>query len=104
MPKKQKDDKSLYAWALARISLGLILLWAFFDKLIGLKIATLSGALLMLMMWSAVLPGENNPVLDDHIINIILLIGLLLANDRQKWGLRNWWVKQPLVKRYPVLE
>ena len=32
--------KALYALALARISLGLIFLWAFFDKLWGLGFAT----------------------------------------------------------------
>lgn len=32
--------KSLYALAIARIGLGYIFLWAFFDKLFGLKFAT----------------------------------------------------------------
>jgi len=39
MAEKAKD-KSLYALAVARISIGLILLWAFFDKLVGLGFTT----------------------------------------------------------------
>ena len=39
-----KQDKGLYAWALLRIGLGYIFLWAFFDKLFGLKFTTCKTA------------------------------------------------------------
>lgn len=71
---------------------------------IGIRIATVSGALLMLMMWSSMLLPENNPVIDEHIIYSIVLFGILSANKNQKWGLRNWWIKQPIVKRFPIIE
>lgn len=71
---------------------------------IGIRIATVSGVLLMLMMWSSMLLPENNPIIDDHIIYSIVLLGILSANKNQKWGLRNWWIKQPLVKRFPIIE
>lgn len=38
--KKHIADGSLYVWALLRLSLGFIFLWAFFDKLLGLGFAT----------------------------------------------------------------
>jgi thiosulfate dehydrogenase [quinone] large subunit len=46
MPAKTKQltDKSPIAWALLRISLGFIFLWAFFDKLFGLGFATCRDA------------------------------------------------------------
>lgn len=71
---------------------------------IGMKIATVSGVLLMLMMWSSMLLPENNPLIDEHIIYSLVLLGLMATNSQQKWGLRSWWIKQPLVKRYSVLE
>ncbi len=37
------NDTSSRAWALLRIVLGYIFLWAFFDKLFGLKYATCAG-------------------------------------------------------------
>ena len=176
--KQSRSDKSPYAWAALRISLGAVFLWAFADKLLGLgfatcrdagtnavttfcdkawigggsptsgflehatkgpfadfyqslagnglvdvlfmagllliglalvsgagvKIATAGGVVLMAMMWSAVLPPENNPVLDDHVVYALVLIGLNLSNGTQQWGLRGWWIKQSLVKRFSVLE
>lgn len=40
MAAKKKISTSAYVWALTRISLGAVFLWAFFDKLIGLGFAT----------------------------------------------------------------
>lgn len=40
----KNNDKGPYAWALLRIGLGYIFLWAFFDKLFGLKFATCKTA------------------------------------------------------------
>ncbi len=71
---------------------------------IGIRIATVSGVVLMLMMWSSALFPENNPLIDEHIMYIIVLLGILASNSNQKWGLRNWWVKQSIVKRLPILE
>lgn len=71
---------------------------------IGMRIATVSGVLLLMMMWSALILPENNPFIDDHIIYSIVLLGLLAANNNQVWGLRNWWRRQPIVKRLPILE
>ncbi len=173
-----QSDKLWYSIAFMRISLGLIFLWAFFDKLLGLgfatcrdaktdvvttmcskawveggsptegflkfaakgplqdfynnlagnavvdflfmagllliglalvagvasKIATLSGSLLLLMMWSAVLLPENNPLLDDHIVYIFALMAIMHSNDNQKLGLGGWWSQQKIVKDYPILK
>ena len=175
---KKKHTPADYLWGTTRISLGLIFLWAFFDKLFGLgfatcrnsetnavdvmcdsawleggspttgflkfategpfaefyqglagntfvdwlfmlgllgigvalvfgiamKIAAWTGALLMVMMWTAVLPPEHHPFLDDHIIYALVLLGLWQVNDRQTLGMRDAWRKTELVKKYPVLE
>jgi thiosulfate dehydrogenase [quinone] large subunit len=70
---------------------------------IGVRIATVSGMLLLLMMWSAVFPKDTNPIVDDHIINIVALFGILKANKNQVWGFGNWWKKQNIAKKYSVL-
>ena len=169
-------DKHQYVWALLRISLGLIFLWAFFDKTFGLGFTTCStetgiqvmcdsawlnggrptagflkfatagplaafyqsiagsafvewlfmlglfgigfslvsgmgvklagyfGALLMVLMWSATLPPEHHPFLDEHIIYALVLLGLAFAKAGRFWGLGRWWSKTKIVKKYPVLE
>lgn len=170
--------KGVYAWVLLRISLGLIFLWAFFDKLLGLgfstcrnaetgvveimcenawlsggsptfgflkfaakgpfalvynsmaestlvawlfmlgllfigitlvfgilmKLGTYSGALLMLLMWAALLPPEHHPFLDEHIIYVFILLTLNYIKAGQWFGLGKIWSKTNLVKKYPMLE
>lgn len=180
--KKKSSDKTAYVWAALRISIGLIFLWAFTDKLLGLgfatcrsvdpqsgvetveilceksvsgggsptegflkfgtqgpfqdfyqglagngfvdflfmaglgligaslvfgvgvKVAAISGILLLMMMWTAVLPGENNPLIDDHVVYSIALLGVMLANKNQVVGLGRWWQNQAIVKKYSFLE
>jgi thiosulfate dehydrogenase [quinone] large subunit len=71
---------------------------------IGMRIATVSGVLLMLMMWSSMLLPENNPIIDEHIIYSFALVGLLLANNNQKLGYGALWAKTSLVKKFPILK
>ena len=156
-----------YLLAYVRISLGLIFLWAFFDKLfglgfataagkswfdgvsptvgflkfgttgplapfykglagnvfvdwlfmigllgigfsliagIGVKIAGYSGALMMLLMWSALLPPKNHPFLDNHIIYLIVLLVIAKSNVGQILGLGKWWSQTNVVLKYKFLE
>ncbi len=83
---------------------GLLLIGLALVLGMGLKVAGYSGALLMLLMWSAALPPKNNPVLDDHIVYILVL--LLLANVKSgyTWGFGKWWSGTALVKKYKFLE
>lgn len=71
---------------------------------IGMRIAAGSGALLLIMMYTAVLPPDTNPVIDDHVIQAILLIGLAAANAGATLGLGGWWARTPLVRRLPWLK
>jgi thiosulfate dehydrogenase [quinone] large subunit len=67
---------------------------------IGVRIAAVSGAALMLLMWASALWPVNNPIIDDHIIYAILLICLAAAGAGQWLGLGRWWserVKSPVL-------
>ncbi len=153
-------------FGLARIGLGLIFLWAFFDKLLGLgyatkstqawitggsptvgfltnatkgpfidlyhglagnpivdwlfmlgllglgialifgigiKIAGYAGAILMLLLWSSVLPPSNNPILDEHIIYALLLLGFSTSNLGDSIGFGRQWSNTSLVQKYRFL-
>ena len=78
--------------------IGLALTFGF-----GIRLAAAAGALLYLLMWTVVLPPENNPVLDDHILAAITMVvlGLTLAGDT--WGVGKAWSKTRLVRRYSYL-
>lgn len=71
---------------------------------IGLKIASYSGALLMIMMWSSRLLPENNPLIDEHIIYALLFLVMPLANAGHFFGLGKWWSNTGLVKKFPFLQ
>ena len=71
---------------------------------IGMRIATYTGSLLLFFMWLAVFPPKTNPILDDHIIYILLLIGLYGAGAGDVLGFGKSWKKSSIVKQYPILQ
>ncbi len=71
---------------------------------IGITIAVYSGSLLLLLMWSARLPPEHNPLLDEHIIYILTLWILYKSGAENYFGFGKWWAKTKLVKKFPFLK
>lgn len=71
---------------------------------VGVRIAGYSGAVLMLLMWSAAFPPEHNPFLDEHLIYAGVLVGLATVRAGRFFGLGQSWKRTALVKRYPSLE
>ncbi|HSJ47180.1 MAG TPA: hypothetical protein VK923_21110 [Euzebyales bacterium] len=71
---------------------------------IGMRIAAVSGAIMLMLMWAAELPLENNPFMDDHIIYALVLGVLAIAAAGRTWGLGRAWEQLPLVQRYRFLE
>ena len=69
---------------------------------IGVRIAGYAGALLYLMMWTVVLPPENNPVLDDHIIGAAAMLVLVFTYAGDTWGFGKQWART-VADRAPVL-
>lgn len=70
---------------------------------VGVKIAAISGIVMMLMMYSALFPPENNPLIDEHIVYALVLFGIFKSADSPIWGLGQIWQKQNIVKKYPIL-
>jgi thiosulfate dehydrogenase [quinone] large subunit len=71
---------------------------------VGMRIAATSGAALLVAMWTAVLPPENNPFMDDHLIyaGVLVLLALTAAGDTL--GLGKYWSRLPIVQRLPWLK
>lgn len=67
---------------------------------IGMRIAGASGALLYVLMWSVVLPPENNPIVDEHILGALLVGALALLGAGRYAGLGAWWSNTALVKKF----
>ncbi|MFC4021534.1 hypothetical protein ACFOW4_26850 [Micromonospora sp. GCM10011542] len=66
---------------------------------VAMRLAAGGGALLTLMMWTAVLPPASNPFLDDHLIYAAVLIVLALLGAGRTLGLGAVWDRIPWVRR-----
>jgi thiosulfate dehydrogenase [quinone] large subunit len=70
---------------------------------IGMRIAAIAGTILLVLMWSASLPPQNDLFMDDHIIYSLVLLGLAVIGAGNTLGLGNWWSQTSLVRRFPWL-
>jgi thiosulfate dehydrogenase (quinone) large subunit len=71
---------------------------------IGMRIAAGTGALMLLMMWSAALWPDNNPFMDDHIVYALVLVLLALLGAGTTWGLGKQWESIPFVQKHGWLK
>ena len=44
-----------------------------------IKLGAIVGAMMMLLMWLATFPSENNPLVDDHIVYALVLLFLSMT-------------------------
>jgi thiosulfate dehydrogenase [quinone] large subunit len=70
---------------------------------IGMRIAAGGGAVLLVLMWSASLPPQDDIFMDNHLIYALVLIGLALVAAGNTFGLGRWWTQTSLVRRFPWL-
>lgn len=64
---------------------------------IGLRIAAVTGTILLLMIWATQIPLENNPFIDQHII--YALVVWTAAFGRREWSLADWWLGKKAVRK-----
>ena len=83
--------------------LGLLLIGTALILGVTRKLACYSAVLLLSLMWLAVVPPEHNPVIDEHIIYILALLGLVNSNLGNAFSLRKWWNSTRLAKKYKIL-
>ena len=84
--------------------LGLLFLGISLFLGIFMRLACCAGVVLMLLMWSSLLPPEHNPIVDEHIIYSLVMITLLKFEAGKFLGLGVKWSKSWLVRKYRFLE
>jgi thiosulfate dehydrogenase [quinone] large subunit len=92
------------AWADWLFMLGLAGIGIALIAGIGLRIAAIAGSFLLVAMWTAVLPPENNPFMDDHLVYAGVLVLLALAAAGDTLGFGRQWSRLPIVQRLPWLK
>ncbi len=50
---------------------------------IGVRYGSFLGILLMFLIWTARLPPTNNPIIDEHIIYILIFIYLMIEKNHR---------------------
>ncbi|MGI8434385.1 MAG: hypothetical protein ACR2LE_06585 [Nocardioidaceae bacterium] len=93
------DTWADWAFMLGLLAIGTAFLFGVFTKL-----AAVAGAVMYLMMWSVVLPPDNNPVTDDHTIGLLVVIVLAAYSAGRYLGLGSWWERTDLVRKHPILK
>lgn len=92
-----------HAWADWLFMLGLLGIGTALILGVAMRLAAGAGALLLVMMWTAALPPENNPFLDDHIIYALVLSVLAMSSAGSTLGFGGIWEKLPIVSKHAVL-
>jgi thiosulfate dehydrogenase [quinone] large subunit len=87
-----------WLFMLGLLAIGIALVLGVF-----MNLASASGALLLLMMWTVVLPPDSNPIIDDHIIYALTLGVLACLGAGRFLGLGSRWEQTPIVQKLPVL-
>jgi thiosulfate dehydrogenase [quinone] large subunit len=70
---------------------------------IGMRVACTAGAVMYVLMWSVVLPPENHPFLDEHVLGAISMVVLALGSAGDTWGFGKAWARTGIVRRNEVL-
>lgn len=71
---------------------------------IAYRLATVTGCLMLVLLYLASLPIKTNPFLDEHIIYILVLLLLYKVQAHKTWGLGRFWSNSRLVHKIPVLK
>ena len=71
---------------------------------VAIRIAAASGALMLTLMYTVVLPPANNPFMDDHLVYALVLVALALMGAGRYVGLGGSWERLAIVQRFPVLK
>lgn len=71
---------------------------------VGVRLAAAAGTIMLVMMWTVVLPPANNPFMDDHLIYAGILIALALVNAGDTLGFGKLWGRTALVRKAPFLK
>lgn len=98
--------------------------WLFMLTLLGvgvalvlgvvLRIAAISGSILLILMWAAEWPlaqhtsggaasGSTNPFLDYHLVFAIGLVIIATLGTASARGLGKWWCNRPIVAAHQIL-
>jgi thiosulfate dehydrogenase (quinone) large subunit len=91
------------AWVDWLYMLGMALVGTALILGIGMRLAAAGAACLMGMLYLSSLPLEFNPVVDEHLVYLVLAVALALSRAGDTLGMGRRWSETPMVRRQPWL-
>lgn len=89
-----------WLFMLGSLSIGIALTFG-----IAVRLGAIGAALMYILFYvSGFIPPEHNPLIDEHITNLVIVVGIYMTMDSQKLGFGSWWRKTALVQRYSILK
>ncbi|MDB5165369.1 MAG: DoxX family protein [Candidatus Saccharibacteria bacterium] len=70
---------------------------------IAVRLGVVSGITMLILMWLASFPLENNPVIDDHVVYVALLMVIAFGLPNQCFSFKKQWQSLPTVKKHSWL-
>ena len=84
--------------------LGLLFIGVTLCLGVMVRLGALAGVVLYVLFYTAgFMPPEHNPVVDDHVINAVLLLGIYFTVPSRYLGFGKKWRQTRLVRRFPLL-
>lgn len=88
-----------WVYMLSMAAIGVLLMLG-----ILVRLAAIGGIIWMILFYTAAaIWPENNPVIDDHVIEAIALAGIAYVGAGRYLGLGRWWERTGIVRRIPLL-
>lgn len=88
----------------ALFMLGLLAVGACLLLGVGVRVASVSGALMLVMMYASHPPWEaassNNPLIDDHVVYAAVLLAFAFSHAGRYLGLGGLWERRPFVAKH----
>ena len=85
--------------------LGLLFVGVSLTLGIFVKLGSLTGAVMLFLMYTAIgIPPENNPFIDDHLVYILVMIGLMISNSGDYLGFGKAWSRTNLVQKFKLFK
>jgi thiosulfate dehydrogenase (quinone) large subunit len=68
-----------------------------------MRVAAISGTVLLVLMWTASFVPDNDIFMDDHLIYAVVLLGLAVVGAGNTLGFGRRWTNTSLVRNHPWL-
>lgn len=82
--------------------IGLLLIGVGLILGIAMRLSAFFGAIMMILMFFAVIPLANNPFVDDHVVYALILLAFMNSNVGDTFGFGKQWKRTGLVKKLPI--